>query len=362
MPFDAKMSQAFADQLDYDAVQSLYDNESMYTPAGKELLKKCLICFGIINPFDVGYHLQCCKTAYIHDVCHRRRNRTRRGKTVGATNRGTKRLYRRLAKVDDGQRCPHCRKPNAMLVKFTDHMQYMDRVKVNCPVDNCNKLMTSVELLQHYSQCTLENMAMGGDIRQRSQVASLSSSTSEGSNKVIDPNDPTLDEEPIPLFDDAEAPVVEPEPNEDRESATDGTAQRSRATSSSWSDEVIDLTEECTDVVDLTLDEDPIRLFDEEEELILHFAGEPNEDHESATDGTAQRLRATSSSSSSVGSDELIDLTEECNDVVDMKLDDSLGLMDLINRCQNGNGFVFDDGDEMVAWNLQKQEFASICA
>ena len=201
------MAQAYADQLDYDAVQSLYDDESMYTPAGKELLKKCLICFGIINPFDVGYHLECCKTAYIHDVCHRRRKKIQRGMTVGAANRGTKRLYRRKAKVDDGQRCPHCRKPNAMLVKFTDHMQYMDRVKVNCPVEKCNKLMTSVDLLQHYSECkdeedwphpTLENMSTT-TTREVSQCPWVTSSSSpERSNELQQ----LIEEIGLPSFDD----------------------------------------------------------------------------------------------------------------------------------------------------------------
>ena len=40
-----------------------------------------------------------------------------------------------------------------MLVRFTDHLQYMEKVSVRCPVKDCGKQLSAVDLLKHYAEC-----------------------------------------------------------------------------------------------------------------------------------------------------------------------------------------------------------------
>ena len=40
-----------------------------------------------------------------------------------------------------------------MLVRFTDHLQYMEKVQVRCPVKDCSKQQSAVDLLKHYAEC-----------------------------------------------------------------------------------------------------------------------------------------------------------------------------------------------------------------
>ena len=153
-PLSFSMAQEYADKLYYKDVQELYDNRDIYEENDKKWLKQCVLCLGIINPFEVGYHLQCCKTAFVHETCRLGPRRNVRHQTVGQVNRkaGTKSSHRRLLISKNGT-CPMCRKPNSILVKFTDHLQYMALVNVKCPIANCEKNMSSAEFLQHYAKC-----------------------------------------------------------------------------------------------------------------------------------------------------------------------------------------------------------------
>ena len=143
--------QEFANKIEYDQIQKLYDDETIYLQQDKKWLKLCVLCFGTISPFEVGYHLQCCKTSYVHESCRLQRRGTRSW-TVGALNRRAGRLNRRQVPFE-GKRCPNCRGSDAVLVRFTDHLQYMEKVLVRCPVKDCSKQLSAVDLLKHYAEC-----------------------------------------------------------------------------------------------------------------------------------------------------------------------------------------------------------------
>lgn len=205
------MAQEFANTLHFKAVQRLYDKDEIYKDNEKKWLKRCVFCLAVINPFEVGYHLQCCKTAYMHETCRIGLMRLSRHQNLGTiSRRAGKNLFRRKLNINNEHRCPMCRKSNAVIVKFTDHQQYMDHITVKCPVPNCERLMTSVDLLKHYSTCAEDPWTCSDDDGR----------TDNNAQRPNEPNE-TPDEEERQPYPDMEIVDLTHELTEEENAATD---------------------------------------------------------------------------------------------------------------------------------------------